>query len=86
MKVSDDQIKEAIEILKNGGVVVFPTETAYGLAADATNDEAVERVCLIKGRVPETLPIIAGNVEMANSVGYMSQLMRRLADKYWPGP
>lgn len=82
----EPQIEKAIAVLKQGGVVVFPTETAYGLAADATNEAAVERVCKIKGRVPETLPIIAATRDMAESVGYIPQVLRRLADRYWPGP
>ncbi|NQV90621.1 threonylcarbamoyl-AMP synthase [Candidatus Uhrbacteria bacterium] len=82
-----NQIEKAIAILKEGGVVVFPTETAYGLAADATNSQAVDLVYKIKGRVPEkTLPIIAGNREMAESVGYMPPMLKKLADRYWPGP
>lgn len=80
------QIQEAIGVLKQGGVVVFPTETAYGLAADATSPQAVDRVCKIKGRVPETLPIIAATREMAESVGHIPQALRRLADQHWPGP
>ena len=79
-------LKKAIEVLKQGGVVVFPTETAYGLAADATNEVAVERVGKIKGRVLETLPIITATREMAESVGYIPQVLRRLADQHWPGP
>lgn len=65
---------------------MFPTETAYGLAADATNEAAVEKVCKIKGRIPETLPIIAANREMAQTVGNIPSALRRLADAYWPGP
>ena len=79
-------LKKAIEVLKQGGVVVFPTETAYGLAADATNEVAVERVGKIKGRVPETFPIITATREMAESVGHIPQVLRRLADQHWPGP
>jgi L-threonylcarbamoyladenylate synthase len=86
MDVSKEQLEKAIEILKQGGVVVFPTETAYGLAADATNQNAVDKVCQIKGRVPETLPTIAATVDMAESMGVIPKKLRELSDQYWPGP
>jgi L-threonylcarbamoyladenylate synthase len=86
MDVSKEQLEQAIEILKKGGVVVFPTETAYGLAADATNQDAVDKVCQIKGRVPETLPTIAATVDMAESMGVIPKKLRELSEQHWPGP
>lgn len=84
--ITQQQLEEAIAVLKRGGVVVFPTETAYGLAADATNPKGVQRVCDVKGRTPVSLPIIAGNREMAEGVGHIPRPLVRLADKHWPGP
>jgi L-threonylcarbamoyladenylate synthase len=52
-----DQIKEAVTLLKNGEIVAIPTETVYGLAADATNDEALRKIFVAKGR-PSDHPLI----------------------------
>lgn len=83
----DNQIRDAVDVLKKGGVVMFPTETAYGLAADATNDAAVERVQAIKGRSAwKTPPLIVADRKMAEHYGLLTPILARLADKYWPGP
>jgi L-threonylcarbamoyladenylate synthase len=80
-------IKAAVEILKAGGVVVFPTETAYGLAADATNERAVRRVFAIKGReLGKSFPMIAASVAMVEKYAILSPVLRKLVKKQWPGP
>lgn len=80
-------LEKAIQILKQGGVVVFPTETAYGLAADATNPKAVQKVAWIKNR-PEikSFPLIAASLEMVERCGVLSDRLRKLAQLEWPGP
>jgi L-threonylcarbamoyladenylate synthase len=81
------QIQEAVDILKRGGVVVFPTETSYGLAADATNEAAVVRVFRIKGREEEkSLPLIASSREMVERYAGIPRGLGNLASQYWPGP
>jgi L-threonylcarbamoyladenylate synthase len=81
-------IDEAAEILRRGGLVAFPTETVYGLGADATNPDAVARVFQAKGR-PATNPLIvhAYDVAMARSATSSWPLAAaKLAHRYWPGP
>lgn len=86
-QITDTQLKEAIAVLQQGGVVVFPTETAYGLAADATNQIAVEKVFSIKGRPDAmTFPMIAASQEMVESVAGIPRGLMRLANEHWPGP
>lgn len=86
-KISRGQINEAVDCLKRGGVVLFPTETAYGLAVDATNEKAVSRLAVLKGRdVQKTFPIIVSSTAMAKKYGCMNRFSLRLAKKYWPGP
>jgi len=83
----DQQIAQAIAVLKQGGVVVFPTETAYGLAADATNSEAVERVRTVKSRSQEkSFPLIAASREMVERYAGIPRALERLAREHWPGP
>jgi len=82
-----NDIREAINVLKRGGVVVFPTETAYGLAADATNTKAVAKIYQIKGReAGKSLPLIASDQKMAERYVRLSPAMKKLAKIHWPGP
>lgn len=80
-------IGPALAELEAGRTVVVPTETVYGLAADAANGEAVARIFEAKGR-PRFNPLIAhvADREMAERVGRLDALTERLADAFWPGP
>lgn len=86
MTSAHKQLKEAIAVLKQGGVVVFPTETSYGLAADARDARAVRRVSEIKGREPgKTPPLIAADAAMAAEYVVVEDALKPLVAKYWPG-
>jgi len=81
-------IAKAIEILRAGGLVAFPTETVYGLGADATNPSGVQRIFEAKGR-PSTNPLIVHVADEATARGYAATWppsAARLAQKFWPGP
>ena len=79
---------EAAEILRNGGLVAFPTETVYGLGANALNEEAAKKIYAAKGR-PSDNPLIAHiscMEELPAIVKEIPEAGRKLAEKYWPGP
>src|SRR5436190_12018539 len=80
-------IAAAARVLSDGGLVAFPTETVYGLGADATNGAAVARLYAAKGR-PRFNPLIAHVAELdaALSLARFSGDAKRLADAFWPGP
>lgn len=85
---NDSAIAEAAAILLAGGVVAFPTETVYGLGADATNPSAVSRIFTAKGR-PSTNPLIvhADGVDLARRcVSLWPEEAELLARRFWPGP
>lgn len=78
----------AVEVLRRGGLVAFPTETVYGLGADALNEEAVRKIFEAKGRPPDN-PIIVhvGNMEQVYSlVEDVPPDAERLMEAFWPGP
>lgn len=79
--------ERAAEILRAGGLVAFPTETVYGLGADATNPRAVARVYEAKGR-PQFNPLIAHvpGLREAEAHAHFSPRARALAEAFWPGP
>jgi len=80
-------IKKAARIIKSGGLVIYPTETCYGLAADATNARAVRKVFTVKDRpTGKPLPIIVSSARMMEKYGKMTRLVRALAGKFMPGP
>jgi len=86
--LSDEAFAEAGEILKNGGLVAFPTETVYGLGADALNSQAAAKIYAAKGR-PSDNPLIVHIAEkedlkrLAKEIPYKAEI---LIDAFWPGP
>ena len=84
----DKSIKEAVCVLKDRGVVAFPTDTVYGLGADGLCSEAVERVFEIKGRPSDkAVPLLLGSIQDLDKVtNNVPGLARTLVERYWPGP
>jgi L-threonylcarbamoyladenylate synthase len=86
--IPDLEIDQAVEVLRGGGLVAFPTETVYGLGADARNDAAVRRIFEAKGR-PATHPVIVHLADAAQAAAWAAEIppgARRLAGALWPGP
>ena len=86
--VSDRDIERAVTVLRAGGLVAFPTETVYGLGADASNEAAVRKIFEAKGR-PATHPVIvhlADAAELATWARDVPHAAHLLARKFWPGP
>ena len=84
----DKGITEAAKILKEGGLVAFPTETVYGLGANAMDDEAVSKVYAAKGR-PSDNPMIvhvAKPQDLTLLTDNITDDMKKLAENFWPGP
>lgn len=87
-KPTTENIKKAVTILQQGGLVAFPTETVYGLGADAKNSAAVERIFSAKGR-PVDHPVIvhlANGDQLKNWVQEITSAAQKLAQYFWPGP
>jgi L-threonylcarbamoyladenylate synthase len=85
--ISGREFELILSVLRAGGVLAFPTDTAYGLAADPFNAEAISRVVRIKGR-PETKPILllVDSLEMTARITSSTPLFNRVARAFWPGP
>ncbi|WP_237391995.1 L-threonylcarbamoyladenylate synthase [Paenibacillus dendrobii] len=83
-----EKVKDAAMLLRDGGVVAFPTETVYGLGADARSTAAVEAVFAAKGR-PSDNPLIvhiSKNAQLEGLVEHVSPAARKLMEAFWPGP
>ena len=80
-------IESAVEVLRHGGLVAYPTDTLYGLGSDALNEAAVERVFEAKGR-PQgmPLPLLIGEQEQLSMIAdVLSETAWKLAEAFWPG-
>ncbi|HEV8293544.1 MAG TPA: L-threonylcarbamoyladenylate synthase [Tepidisphaeraceae bacterium] len=81
-------IDQAVQILRRGGLVAFPTETVYGLGADATNEQAIKKIFRAKGR-PSTNPLIVHIADIPTAKKFAAtwpDSAQLLAEKFWPGP
>jgi len=86
-KATENSIRKASKIVKDGGLVVYPTDTVYGMGCDPFNIKAVERVFKVKGeRKEKPLPILASDIECIAKIAYMNEKARKIAEKHWPGP
>jgi L-threonylcarbamoyladenylate synthase len=86
--VPDSEVVRAAAILRAGGLVAFPTETVYGLGADASNPNALRRMFAAKGR-PPAHPVIVhvrGAEDLVRWASDIPSIARRLTDRFWPGP
>jgi tRNA threonylcarbamoyl adenosine modification protein (Sua5/YciO/YrdC/YwlC family)/dephospho-CoA kinase len=84
---NENDLREAGALLRDGEVVAIPTETVYGLAADASSPEAIARVYAVKGRPDnKPLPILMAGEEDAARLCHVTASARELMAKYWPGP
>ncbi|MEM5792863.1 MAG: L-threonylcarbamoyladenylate synthase [Candidatus Aenigmatarchaeota archaeon] len=90
IKFSNKKIKyiveEAVKVLKTGGLVVYPTETCYGLAADPTNEESVEKLLKFKGKRNKPISIAVCNKKMSKKYVKLNEIAENLYDNYLPGP
>lgn len=86
--INDEELKEAAQILRDGGLVAFPTETVYGLGGNALDEKAAGKIYAAKGR-PSDNPLIAHvscAAEVTPLVKYIPEAGRKLMDAFWPGP
>ncbi|MFH1837897.1 MAG: L-threonylcarbamoyladenylate synthase [Candidatus Kuenenbacteria bacterium] len=87
MLIQNKLIQKAIEILKSGGIIIYPTDTCYGIGVDATNKQAIKKLINLKGRdFKKPISIIVKNFEMAQKIGDFNFQAKKLFKKYLPGP
>ena len=84
----ESQFRKAIRILRNGGLVIAPTETFYGIVGDAWSQKAIKRLVQLKERdYGKPIPLIAGDVRMASTAAAeLPPAFKPLTEAFWPGP
>lgn len=86
LKATLTNIKIAAKILKQGGLVVYPTDTVYGLGCNPFDVDAVERLIHVKGTRNKPLPVLACNLTNVKRITELSPDARRIGEQFWPGP
>ena len=89
MKVKCDKegIKLAHSVLERGGIIIFPTDTVYGIGCDPFNEKTVEKIFKIKSRdKTKSLPVLVYSMDIASTIVEFDINSEKLAKKFWPGP
>jgi len=87
LKPKEETIEKAVKILEKGGIIVYPTETAYGLGCDSFNVTAIEKIYEIKSRpLDQPLSVIVDSFEMIERIAFMQENAKLLIEKFYPGP
>lgn len=86
--IADNQVEQVVEVLKDGGLIVTPTDTLYAVACDALNPKAIEKVCKLKGINPEktNLSIICDDISMVSEYAKFDNYAFKLMKDNTPGP
>jgi L-threonylcarbamoyladenylate synthase len=79
-------LAEAAAVVRNGGLICYPTDTVYGLGCDPLNGIAIERTMKTKGERTKAMPVLVRSVQDAERFAKFHEPARRLAEKFWPGP
>ncbi|MHA7646628.1 L-threonylcarbamoyladenylate synthase [Nitrosopumilus sp. S4] len=88
LRVSCDKegIEKASKIISEGGIVVFPTDTVYGIGCDPYNIESVKKIYEIKSRdFSKPLPVLVYSKEIAEKIAIFDEVTKKIIDKFWPG-
>jgi len=83
--VSDGILKEAVGLVREGGLVAYPTDTVYGLGCDPFSPRGVDRLITAKERSKTSLPVLIDNMETARRLGVLSNTAVCVANVFWPG-
>ncbi|MCI5223891.1 MAG: Sua5/YciO/YrdC/YwlC family protein, partial [Candidatus Electrothrix sp. AR4] len=87
-RISDSVVREAVRLLKHGGLIAFPTETYYGLGVDPFNVEALQRLFAVKQRMPNKpiLVLAAEQSQVSMLTADTPVVFKKLMAAFWPGP
>ncbi len=86
LPATEENIRRAAALIKLGSIVVYPTETVYGIGCAPQIPEAAKRICYLKGRAEKQLPIACSDTDEARRIVEFNPAAERLAERFWPGP
>ena len=83
----DKGIERIVEIIEKGGIVIFPTDTVYGIGCNPYNESAVKKIYEIKSRTKlKSLPVLAHSLKIVKEIAVVDEFTEKIIEKYWPGP
>ena len=83
----DEGIKKTSQIIEKGGIVVFPTDTVYGIGCNPYNENSVKKIYEIKSRTElKSLPVLAYSLDVVKEIALIDEFTEKVIEKYWPGP
>ena len=83
----DEGIKKTSQIIEKGGIVVFPTDTVYGIGCNPYNENSVKKIYEIKSRTElKSLPVLAYSLDVVKEIALIDEFTEKIIEKYWPGP
>ena len=83
----DEGIKKISQIIQKGGIVVFPTDTVYGIGCNPYNENSVKKIYEIKSRTElKSLPVLAYSLDVVKEIALIDEFTEKIIEKYWPGP
>jgi len=84
---NEEGIKRTSQIIEKGGIVVFPTDTVYGIGCNPYNPNSVKKIYEIKSRTEiKSLPVLAYSLEIVKEITLIDKFTEKIIKKYWPGP
>ena len=84
---NDKGIEKVVEIIKKGGILIFPTDTVYGIGCNPYNENAVKKIYEIKSRTKlKSLPVLAHSLDIVKEIAHIDEFTEKIIEKYWPGP
>jgi len=86
LNISGESIRKAAAAIQSGGLVVYPTDTVYGLGCNPFDEKAVNMVSTVKGRSKGLFPVLVDTLSRARELGDIGGDVETLALRYWPGP
>jgi len=86
IKCNKHGLNVVARIVTSGGIIVYPTDTVYGLGCNPFDAKAVNRVIKLKGRIGKPLPILCSSIDKVVELVNLNELGLKLASKFWPGP
>jgi len=85
VKADLEGLAEAATVVRNGGLICYPTDTVYGLGCDPLNVSSIERAMMAKGGRTKAMPVLVKSIQDAERLGVLDERCRRLAERFWPG-
>ena len=81
------KITSSVELLKKGGVIIYPTDTVYGIGCNPYNEHAVKKIYEIKSRAKvKSLPVLAYSLDVVKEIALIDEFTEKIIEKNWPGP